>query len=312
MSLPSRSTNSWIAAWLSWRAIPMRSSSVFANASIFWLSIVRSMARILSRRPAARSYSVRSAAARHLGPERLHQRLLATFEEQLHLGDVLGVVGLRDGLDARALAALDVIQEARPLERPDAVLDLDRAGPEREEPADQVHRLVDARGGRVRPEVAAPVVDELARPLDAREVVAVGDLDVRVALVVLEPDVEPRPEALDEVGLEEQRLGDRVGQGDLDVHDPVDDAPDPVDLAARRLLLPVAPDAVAQALRLADVQHGPARVLHEVHAGPVGQVLEGRGERSPGSSGSRSDARSCHGIGRAGPGGPALARLDQA
>ena len=47
--LPSRITNSWMAAWLSWRARPSRSSSVRAKAAIFWLSIVRSMARILSR-----------------------------------------------------------------------------------------------------------------------------------------------------------------------------------------------------------------------------------------------------------------------
>ena len=37
------------------RASPTRSSSVCANAAIFWLSIVRSIARILSRRTAARS-----------------------------------------------------------------------------------------------------------------------------------------------------------------------------------------------------------------------------------------------------------------
>ena len=73
------------------------------------------------------------------------------------------------------------------------------------------------------PEVAAPVVHELAGALDAREVVAQGDLDVRVALVVLEADVEARLEALDEVGLEEQRLADAVDLGDLDVGDPVDD-----------------------------------------------------------------------------------------
>ena len=232
----------------------MRSSSVLANAAIFWLSIVRSMARILSRRARRPLVLGPLGGGGHLDAERLDQRLLAALEEQLDLGDVRAVVVLRDGLDARALAALDVIEQARPLERAHAVLDVDRAGPEREQPADEVHRLVDARRRRVRPEVAAAVVDELAGPLDPREVVAEGDLDVRVALVVLEPDVEPRLEALDEVGFEEQRLGDRVGQGELDVDDPVDDAPDPVDLAARRLLLPVAADAVAQALRLADVQ----------------------------------------------------------
>ena len=86
---------------------------------------------------------------------------------------------------------------------------------------------------------------------------AEGDLDERVALVVLEADVEARLEALDEVGLEEERLGDVVDLGDLDIGDPVDARPDDV-LAARAecaLALPVAPDAVTQALRLADVEH---------------------------------------------------------
>ena len=158
-------------------------------------------------------------------------------------------------------------------------LDVDRAGPEREQPADEVHRLVHRRRGCVRPEVARPVVHELARPLDAREVVGERDLDVRVALVVLEPDVEPRPEALDEVRLEQQGLGHRIGQGVLDVGDAVDHFPDPVDVtegARRRLLLPVRAHPAAEALRLADVQHVAALILEQVDARPVGQSLEGR------------------------------------
>ena len=136
-----------------------------------------------------------------------------------------------------------------------------------------------ARRG-VRPEVAAAVVGQPAGALDPREVVGERDLDVRVALVVLEPDVEARLEALDQVRLEEQRLGDRVGLGDLEVGDPVDGLADLVVPAAgaRRLLLPVAADAAAQALRLAHVQHLALGVLHQVHAGPVGQVGEGRVE----------------------------------
>src|SRR5439155_10571289 len=68
----------------------------------------------------------------HLGAKRLHERLLAALEEQLDLLDVGPVGILRDRLDARALAALDVIQQARALERADTVADVDRAGPERE------------------------------------------------------------------------------------------------------------------------------------------------------------------------------------
>ena len=102
-----------------------------------------------------------------------------------------------------------------------------RAGPEREEAPDEVHRLVDAAGRGVRAEVPAAVPGQLPGALDAREVVAQGDLDERVALVVLEPHVEARLEALDEVGLEEQRLADGVGQRDLDVDDTVDGGLDP-------------------------------------------------------------------------------------
>ena len=130
------------------------------------------------------------------------------LEEEHHLVDVVAIRGLVDGLDARALAALDVVQEAWPRERPLALGDVDRAGAEREDPADEVHRLVDAARRRVRPEVAAAVGRQLAGPLDAREVVGERDLDERVGLVVLEADVEARLEALDEVRLEEERLAD--------------------------------------------------------------------------------------------------------
>ena len=55
--------------------------------------------------------------------------------------------------------------------------------------------------------------------------------------------------------------------------------PDAMDLAGpRRLLLPVAPDAVAQALGLADVQDVAPGVLHQVHAGAVRESLERRFE----------------------------------
>ena len=276
MSLPSRTTNSWTAAWLSWRASPTRSSSVRAKAAIFWLSIVRSIARILSRRTAARSYSVRSAASDISPWSALTSGLLAALEEQLDLLDVGPVGVLRDRLDARALAALDVVQEARPLEGALALPDVDRAGPEREQAADEVHRLVDARRRGVRPEVAAAVGRQLAGPLDPREVVAQGDLDVRVALVVLEPDVEPRLVALDEVA---PRGGAPRETESVSVYSTSATRSMTLrirwTLAADRLLLPVAPDPAAQVLGLADVEHDAPGVLHEVDAGAGGQLAEG-------------------------------------
>ncbi len=230
------------------------------------------MALTLSRSAAARSYSIASDAASHVALDGLGDLLLATLEEQHHLVDVLAVGLLVDGLDAGALAALDVVQQAGPGERALAFLDIDGAGPEREQPTDEVHGLVHAAGRGVRPEVAAAVRGQLARPLDAREVVAQGDLDERVALVVLEPHVEARLVTLDQVRLQQQRLADGVGHRPLQVVDPVDGRLD----AQRRgrggaARLPVLADAVPEALRLAHVQHATLGVLHEVDAGAVGQ-----------------------------------------
>ena len=83
---------------------------------------------------------------RHLLAQAPRDQLLSALEEEHHLLDVGAVVVLGDGLDARALAALDVVQQARPRQRALAFLDLDRARPEREQAADEVHRLVDAAG----------------------------------------------------------------------------------------------------------------------------------------------------------------------
>ena len=159
-------TNSWMAAWLSCRARP-EEVELGPGEGRHLLALHRPLdgADLVAQGRGALVLGPLGGGG-HLASERLDQRLLATLEEQLDLLDVGPVGVLGDGRDARALAALDVVQEARPLERPDAVLDVDRAGPEREEPADQVHRLVDARRRGVRPEVAAAVVDELARPLD--------------------------------------------------------------------------------------------------------------------------------------------------
>src|SRR5204863_9897276 len=65
-------------------------------------------------------------------------------------------------------------------------------------------------------------------------------------------------------------------QGVLDIGDPIDDRPNEVMVRAGRFLLPVAANSTAQALRLADVQHRAPGVLHEVDAGLVGQLREGR------------------------------------
>ena len=211
-----------------------------------------------------------------------------TLQEQHDLLDVAPVGRPIDGLDAGTLAALDVVQQAGPLQRALPLADLDGAGAEGEDAPDEVHRLVHAAGRGVGAEVAAAVGRQLARALDAREVVGQGDLDEGVRLVVLEADVEARLEALDEVGLQEECLAHRVGQGRLDVGDLVDGRLD-AQRGRRAAGLPVLAHAVAEALGLAHVEHPAGVVLEEVHAGLVGQVLEG-GLQSWGHAAMLSDA----------------------
>ena len=116
--------------------------------AIFWLSIVRSMARTLSRRTAARSYSRRFAAEPISRLEGLRPGSPGDPRGRAPPGRCRRGRRPSRSPGCTGPGTLDVVQQARPLERPLAVLDVDRAGPEREEPADQVHRLVDARRRR--------------------------------------------------------------------------------------------------------------------------------------------------------------------
>ncbi len=91
-----------------------------------------------------RTFVVRPLGRRfHLARQAGQERFLATLQEELDLGDVAPVGLLRDGLDAWALAALDVVQQAGSSQGALAFGDLDRAGPEGKQAPDQVHRLVD-------------------------------------------------------------------------------------------------------------------------------------------------------------------------
>ena len=62
----------------------------------------------------------------------------------------------------------------------------------------------------------------LAGEVDARELLVEADRDVRIRLVVAQADVEPRPVALDELLLGEQRLGLGLGDQEVDRGDLVD------------------------------------------------------------------------------------------
>ena len=205
----------------------------------------------------------------HLLLELAQDRPRLAREELDHTVDDRAVVVLRDVADARGQAALDVVVEARdpgvaarlrPLARPvgeDAVQD--------------VERLAHLLRVRVRAEVDDAAAVPLPREHDPWVLVLDGHGDVRIGLVVAEPDVERRPVAADQVLLEVERLGLGLGHDHLE---PLDAGDHPVESEPRVACAEVRADAGAERLRLADVEDVVARAAEEVHAGLRGQTGE--------------------------------------
>ncbi len=202
--------------------------------------------------------------AHHLGLQLGHHRLVVAQQEALGVVHVARVVGRRDQAHARARAALDLVQQAGPRAVGEhGVL----AGTQAEHLLDQLDRLLDGPRARIRAEVLVLAVDGAAVVGHARE--RVGDqAQVRIALVVAEQDVELRVQRLDQVVLEQQRLGLGAHHGGLEPRDAADHV---ADARAAVILLEVAGDAALQVARLAHVQHGAGDVEVAVDAGHRGQ-----------------------------------------
>lgn len=128
--------------------------------------------------------------------------------------------------------------------------------------------------GDIGTKVAAAVLNDAASRLDLRIGHVPANPDIRIALVVLEADVEARLVALNQRFFEDQRL-------DLVF---LDDEVNIADITAQMNSLEavfgagveVAANPVAQLLRLADVNDLAPFVLHQVDAGLHRQVLENR------------------------------------
>ena len=149
----------------------------------------------------------------------LRQRLLdlavAAAQKAAHLVDDGVVLGLVDAADAGRRAALDLVLQAGPGARREHAV---RAGAQREGALQGVERAVD-RGGRG--EGAEILVGRVAHAAVLGELRPFGvaaDDDVGKRLVVAQQHVEARPEALDQVVLEQQRLG--LAAGDRELHGP--------------------------------------------------------------------------------------------
>ena len=182
----------------------------------------------------------------------------------------LHVIVVRDAGVAGRQRALDEVLQARraaPAPGLDAL-----ALAVREDAPDELRDLTDLAGAGIRPEVQVAGQVPPAEEAHPRPLVAHRDLDEGIALVVAQPQVVRRPRLLDEVVLEEQRL-------------PLGGRDDPLDVAClgehlggapvRRAAAPeVRGHALAQLLRLPDVEHltvGPEKAIHARAVGDAGQ-----------------------------------------
>ena len=171
------------------------------------LDLVAQARRLLEREPRRRLL--------HATAEVLDHLVVATVEHLDRVGNVLRIGLGRDQADARARAAVDLVLQARARTvREERVL----ARPQPEELLQQQQRLARRGGARVRTEEAARQLPRAAIERDARILVA-RHVDEREALVVLEQHVVARLVLLDQVVLEQQRLGLRRRDRHLDAPD---------------------------------------------------------------------------------------------
>ena len=129
------------------------------------------------------------------------------------VGDVLCIVLGRDQANTRTPAAPDLVLQARarPV-REERVFALAHA----KQLLQQQQRFAGGDAARIGPEVPVRAAAWPAVERDPRVLVRRGELDVGKALVVAQLHVVARPVPLDEVRLEQQRLGRRGRDRDLD------------------------------------------------------------------------------------------------
>ena len=248
--------------------MPMTSMSSLRSATICCRSIaLRTLVR-RSRRRAARSYSSSDAAAR-IWPSSRRTIVSVSPSRNSRSSSTRPVVGVVvDLADAGSGALLDVEQQAGPAEPlvpPELVV---AAGAQGERAQQQVERLADGIGVAVRTEVAHALALPPPHHHGPGPLVAHGHGQERVALVVAQPDVEPRPVLLDEAVLEHERL-DLVA--DLDPLDGLGGGHHRRG-AGRHVagVLEVVGQPLAQRARLADVDDTALAVLELVGAGGLG------------------------------------------
>ncbi len=142
--------------------------------------------------------------------------------------------------------------------------DLAVAGAVRKEPPDQLEALRDGLRRGKGTKVAAPIGYHLPHQNHPREILLHGDLDIGIALVILEADVVARVVSLDELGFEDEGLKLALGDDPLDIRD-VGDQAGGLGVAQGRLAK-VGTHPMAQHQRLAHIDDATVGVAHQVDA----------------------------------------------
>ena len=200
---------------------------------------------------------------------RLH-RDGAAGEKVLRLVHQRVVVVRRDLARARARAALDLVEQARP--RP-ALEHRIRAGSQQEGALQCVDGPSHRAGRGEGTEIVALARARAAMLEDAGRGVVARQQDIGKRLVVPHQHVEARAQAFDEVRLEQQRLGLCTRDDEFHRRRLADHPPDALCVAAP---LGVVRHPLLQAARLADIEHVRRSIHHPVDAGRVRQALHQR------------------------------------
>ena len=123
----------------------------------------------------------------HALAQRVHQLVVAAFEEQLRVSTAMRYSPPSRSRDARRRAALDVVLEARPRRARPVIVSLHDRNPE--QLVAQRHRLAGQRRRHERAGVEVAVALDPPRHQTPRKRLAGGQLQVRIGLVVAQQDV---------------------------------------------------------------------------------------------------------------------------
>ncbi len=197
----------------------------------------------------------------HLAGKLLLDEAAAAGKEVGGLVHQLGIAGKIDLAGAGPRTAPDLIEQAGPGA---AFKKTVGAGAHQEGALQRGDGAVDRAGGGERPEIPsrprlrAAMFQDLRRPVIAR------DQNIGKRFVVAQLHVEARPQLLDQIGLEQQRLGFGRRRHDLDRRGRRDHAQDACRLRCGDPGVGRKP--LADVLGLADIQHVVGRIEHAIDA----------------------------------------------